>query len=242
MNYDSFAQTYLRTRTAVNWILKPLLDEVTTLHPNSSILEIGCGTGNYIIELNEKVPDNNYFGFDLSEEMLRVARERNKLIEFTTGNADDRFPYPDKTFQLEFMVDVIHHITKPDVCFKEARRTMKENGVLLIITDSFDDMEKRSLTKFFPEILEIEMDRYPSVDELNLFAGTNGLQLIETKQLNGETELTDDFVSKLEQKCSSAMRLMPDELHKKGMARVKEAQKKKEKWYSYYTMLKYITK
>jgi hypothetical protein len=65
---------------------------------------------------------------------------------------------------------------------------------------------------------------------------------MEAKQLQGTAELTDEFVYKLEQKCSSAMRLMPDELHMIGMERVIEAKKKGEMWHSYYTMLKFINK
>lgn len=242
MKYDDYASRYAHTRTAVKWVLNPIAQEIKLLPKGSSIIEIGCGTGNYIIEIINMVPDNNYFGFDISKEMLKVAEERNHTIKFLTGNADEYFPYPDKMFELEFMVDVIHHITKPDICFKEAERTMKGNGVLIIVTDSLNDMNRRSLTKYFPEILEIEIDRYPSIDELNLFANANGFKLMEAKQLQGTAELTDEFITNLEQKCSSAMRLMPDEMHGKGMKRVREAQKKKEKWHSYYTMLKFINK
>jgi len=242
MNYDDYASRYAHTRTAVKWVLNSILQEVKLLPKGSSILEIGCGTGNYIIEIINMVPDINYFGFDISKEMLKVAEERNNTIKFLTGNADEYFPYPDKMFELEFMVDVIHHITRPDICFREARRTMKDEGILLIVTDSYNDMNRRSLTKFFPEVLEIEIDRYPSIDELNKFTNANGFKLIEAKQLQGTAELTDEFVTKLEQKCSSAMRLIPDEMHGKGMKRVIEAKKKGEMWHSYYTMLKFINK
>jgi SAM-dependent methyltransferase len=239
MNYDDYASGYAHTRNAVEWVSEPIINEVKLLPKGSSVLEIGCGTGNYIIELVNRVPDNNYSGFDISEEMLKVAKQINETIKFLIGNADKRFPYPDKMFELEFMIDVIHHIIKLDVSFKEAERTLKDYGVLLIVTDSFEDMKRRSLTKYFPEILEIEIDRYPAFEELNLFAQSNGFKLIETKQLQGTAELNDEFITKLKQKCSSAMRLMPDELHKKGIERVREAQKKGEGWHSYYTMLKY---
>lgn len=239
MNYDDYASRYAHTRSAVEWVASPIKQELKLLPIGSSILEIGCGTGNYIIDLSNSIQDYNYFGFDISEGMLKAARSRYNKIRFSISNADERFPYPDRMFALEFMVDVIHHITKPDVCFKESSRTLKDNGLLLIVTDSFDDMKRRSLTKYFPEILDIELDRYPTFEELNLFTQSNGFKLVVTKQLEGITKLTDEFISKLEKKCSSAMRLMPDELHRKGIERVRLAQKRGDKWYSYYTMLKF---
>ena len=131
LDYNAFAQTYAETRTAVPWVFKPLLREIEKLHQSSVILEIGCGTGNYIIELSEKLTGNIYNGFDLSEDMLKAANSRTDKIEFKTGDADSKFPYPANFCELAFAVDVVHHIVNYYIFFKESKRVLKPNGLLI---------------------------------------------------------------------------------------------------------------
>ena len=48
---------------------------------NSSILELGCGTGNLLASLNPK----RGLGIDISAEMISVARSKFPEIEFRVG-------------------------------------------------------------------------------------------------------------------------------------------------------------
>ena len=69
------------------------------------------------------------------------------------------WPYADHSADLVFNVDVIHYINDLSVFFQEGRRVLKPGSKLLIATDSEDDLRHRSLTLFFPEILEHELAR-----------------------------------------------------------------------------------
>jgi ubiquinone/menaquinone biosynthesis C-methylase UbiE len=238
-NYDDYAKEYAHTRQVFQWVLDPLIKEVKGLSDNSTIIEVGCGTGNYITSLAKELPSFDYKAFDISEKMLCFTKARSNLIEFSKGNADESFPYPDNSADLSFAVDVIHHITKPDNFFKEVNRTLKLNGSFLLVTDLEENIRKRSLSKYFPEILEIELNRYLGKDELYDIARDSNLHIIESYKAEGFVDLSNDFISKLERKCSSAMRLIPDEKHKEGMKRLREGQKRGEKWFSCYTVLKY---
>jgi ubiquinone/menaquinone biosynthesis C-methylase UbiE len=82
LDYNVFAQTYAETRSAVTWVTEPLLREFEKLQHPSVILEIGCGTGNYIINIYERLPGNIYKGFDISKEMLKAAKTKTDKIEF----------------------------------------------------------------------------------------------------------------------------------------------------------------
>lgn len=67
--------------------------------PGSSALDVCCGTGDFAFALRRAVgPAGRVVGLDVSEEMLRVAREkcgRNQLyVEFRTGDVLD-LPFPD---------------------------------------------------------------------------------------------------------------------------------------------------
>lgn len=238
-NYDDYAGEYAQTRHAFKWVLEPLIKEAKSHPKGSTIVEIGCGTGNYIIALAKELLGFVYKAFDISEKMLNVAKARSDFIEFSNGNANESFPYPNDSADFSFAVDVIHHIENFKTFFKEAGRTLKPGGIFILVTDSEENIRKRSLSKYFPEILEIELKRYPAIKELCEIAKAFGMELMEINEAEGLIELDDNFVSKLGRKCASSMRLIPDEKHKEGMEKIREGKKKEEKWFSSYSVLKY---
>jgi SAM-dependent methyltransferase len=240
IDYNDFAKSYAQTRWAVPWIVDPLICEVDTLSTRSIVVEIGCGTGNYIITLSQKVSDKRYQGFDLSEEMLAVARSRQSAVEFTKGNAEVKFPYPDAHCHLVFAVDVIHHLNDLDTFFAEAARILKTGSRLVVVTDSEDDIRNRSLTVYFPETLKNEAERYPTLVLLDEKAHVAGLSVLGHETIEGVVDLNDDFILKLKEKCASALRLISSEAHQQGIERVRIAKERGESWYSCYTLAKYI--
>lgn len=239
MNYDDYARQYAVTREAAPWILAVLADSVGRLPPNATVVEVGCGTGNFINKLAEMFPDCACKGFDLSSEMLAVARNRSDSVEFSRGDAEAQFPYEAREADFVYLVDVVHHLRDLDNLFGESARILKPDGTLMIVTDSEANIRNRSLTRFFPEILAVELGRYPSIEELNAAARRAGFRCDRSKPAEGEFTLDEDFIAKLEQKCSSAMRLISDEAHQAGLDHVREAQIRGETWHSCYTALTY---
>lgn len=236
-DYDPIALNYSKTRFTVSWVTEPLVTELKKLPIGSNILEIGCGTGNYVIELFNILSVHNYYGFDLSEEMLKAARSRSGKVNFLKGDAEKAFPFNDDFFILCFAVDVIHHIVDLQNFFNEIYRCLKPKGEFILVTDLEENMKKRSLSKFFPEILKVEMDRYPAADLILKSAKHAGLAHIRTELAEGFQKIDDEFIKRVKSKCSSSMRLITDEQHRKGLERITEAKAKGGKWLSSYSIL-----
>jgi hypothetical protein len=93
---------------------------------------------------------------------------------------------------------------------------LEPSGTFIAVTDPEDNLRKRSLTHFFPEILEVELKRYPTLDELDWHARAAGLRRAGVALAEGFIDLDDGFIGALEAKCSSGMRLMSDEAHRRG--------------------------
>ncbi len=239
MNYDTYAEHYAYAREAVPWVIAPLLLAARQIPAPATVVEIGCGTGNYILALAETLPELAYQGFDLSAEMLEVARARSTRVAFTQGNADVHFPYPDRGCHLAFAVDVIHHLAALDVFFREASRILTVGGLLLIVTDSDQDLRRRSLTRYFPDVLAVELRRYPGLDVLHDQAAHAGFQVRHVEAAVGTRPLDASFLAQLDAKCSSGMRLIPPEAHMQGMERVRQASARGEEWLSCYTVITY---
>ncbi len=238
-DYDAFAPTYAWTRSAAPWVVAPLAQVLTGLAPHAVVIDIGCGTGNYIRALAEGRVDIVYAGFDISTPMLREAAARPSRAHYLVADGSRAFPIRNRSCDLMFAVDVIHHIDDLASFFAECARALRPGGRLVLVTDSEDTLRQRSLTKFFPEILSIELQRYPSLPSLHRQASAAGLRLLVQEPAEGDIPLSDDFVAKLAAKCSSAMRLFAPEYHAAGMARVREAQARGEQWRSCYTLLHY---
>lgn len=66
--YDATRKFYLLGRDGLIAGLEP--------PPGGAVLEIGCGTGRNLIKIARRYPHARCYGLDVSEEMLRTARER----------------------------------------------------------------------------------------------------------------------------------------------------------------------
>ncbi len=66
--YDATRKFYLLGRDGLITGLKP--------PPGGAVLEIGCGTGRNLIRIAQRYPHARCYGLDVSEEMLRTARQQ----------------------------------------------------------------------------------------------------------------------------------------------------------------------
>lgn len=237
-DYDEYAPTYAWARFPVRWVLESLASLVAS-KPSQRILEIGCGTANYARALAEAHPGGTFLGLDLSVPMLREARAAGSPVALVCGDASKMLPFADRTFDLAFAVDVIHHINDTRRFFAEANRVLSPGGLLVIVTDSEETLRRRSLTKFFPEILPLELARYPTIGQLHSDAEQMGLEFVGRKEVSGHIPLEESFLGALASKCSSAMRLITTREHAAGLKRVKAAQAAGEQWFSCYDVLQY---
>ncbi len=135
-DYDQYAPTYAWARWAVPWVVAPLVRALEHVPKGSTILEAGCGTGNYICALAAVRPELAYIGFDLSQPMLDQARARATPVRFVRSDATSAFPCRDTQCALVFAVDVVHHLEDLMRFFQEARRVLETTGRVVIVTDS----------------------------------------------------------------------------------------------------------
>jgi 2-polyprenyl-3-methyl-5-hydroxy-6-metoxy-1,4-benzoquinol methylase len=102
------------------------------LNRNINILEIGCGSGSFILYL-QKQGFNNISGIDLSEEQVNLAHSRG-LKEIINGDALAFInECSDKTYDLVIAMDVIEHIKKEELIplISGIQRILTNEGMLL---------------------------------------------------------------------------------------------------------------
>jgi ubiquinone/menaquinone biosynthesis C-methylase UbiE len=114
------------------------------------ILDVGCGTGLYIINLIDlkKIP-HIIIGLDISKQMLQKSVRRCKSykeVNFILGDAHN-LPFRKNSFDKIFAFTVIQNLSNPIDAIKEFTRVAKENSSIVITTHK----------KTFTEVRFVEM-------------------------------------------------------------------------------------
>ena len=101
--------------------------------PDSSILDVGCGTGILLQQLCQLDKGLNLYGMDIAPEMVKVANTKvGKSVEIRQGSANS-LPYGDNSFDCVTCVTSFHHYPNPDNSLQEMFRVLKLGGKLVLL-------------------------------------------------------------------------------------------------------------
>ena len=129
--YDAWYTTDLGS--VVHEVEKDIIFDLLKPEPGQRVLDFGCGTGHYSIELAAK--GLRVTGLDISEEMLAYAREKaGRLdldVKFLVGDATD-LPFEDGTFDLAVSVTALEFFPDPTKALREAFRAIKPGGRMVV--------------------------------------------------------------------------------------------------------------
>ncbi|HSA78514.1 MAG TPA: class I SAM-dependent methyltransferase [Nitrospirota bacterium] len=99
----------------------------------SSVLDIGCGTGLLAFALRER-KNCRVVGLDLSLRMLEFARKTNPFpdVTFTHDDATDLSSFADNSFDCAALLMLVHELSRPHqiLALKEALRVASRTIVI----------------------------------------------------------------------------------------------------------------
>ena len=107
-----------------------------SLRLNSSVLELGCGSGGYALHLAEKV-GCRLIGLDINAagvrnaNQLALARGLASLAHFEQCDVSKKLPFDDETFDAVFSNDVLCHLPGRPEVLCEMFRVLKPGGRML---------------------------------------------------------------------------------------------------------------
>lgn len=121
-------------RHIVEYYLNKRIEVVKKFFPdkNIKILDVGCGTGLFLYSLR-KEGYNNLWGIDISENMIKIAKER--LNDRVLKGDILSIPFCNSTFDLTVSIVTLHHLGKKWKVRKgieEMVRVTKKGGYILI--------------------------------------------------------------------------------------------------------------
>lgn len=126
--FDSVAGERGKWRKRGAYYHKEIENYLRFLIPSSSsVLEIGCGTGDLLAALNP----GRGLGIDISPKMVEIAREKFPLLQFEVGDLENL--QIEEKFDYILLVEVIGHVDDIQSAFKELHKVCKPETRIIII-------------------------------------------------------------------------------------------------------------
>jgi ubiquinone/menaquinone biosynthesis C-methylase UbiE/GNAT superfamily N-acetyltransferase len=218
IDYSLLAEDYDLTRTANINIINLFAAEIPL--DGKTILDFGCGTGNYA-NVIKKLTTADIYGVEPSENMREMALAKG--LDIRTGDHAN-VPFEDAFFDFIFMTDVIHHVPDMNMMFSEFYRVLKPGGLICILTESHQQLETRFWVRYFPTTVAVEKQRYPDIPEIIEAAISVGLEEHRVIKTDADSEMTisEDFIKLVEKKGFSMFRLIDEADYKAGFESLKK--------------------
>jgi ubiquinone/menaquinone biosynthesis C-methylase UbiE len=215
VDFDPIAPAYAAHRRADPVVVAAILDGAPVTG-ESRVLELGCGTGNYSIAVHEAT-GAECTGIEPSREMLAVARGRSPDVRFLEGVAE-ALPFADGEFDVVFSVDVAHQVADIGATIRETARVLRRGGALVTVTDDEDTISSRLHATYFPEIVGVELARYPTPERLRALLGAAGFVDLREEKTESLVVVTDSAPHR--DRAFSSLRLIPEASFRRGLERL----------------------
>ncbi|MFC4740074.1 class I SAM-dependent methyltransferase [Flavobacterium ponti] len=159
-NYDKLGQKYSGHRQTDPRIADYVFDE---LKDAKTVLNVGAGAGSY-------EPTNKYVVAVEPSIVMRSQRIQNGKTPAINAKAGC-LPFDDNSFDSSMAMVTVHHWPDIDKGLKELRRVTKEK--VLVMTFDPEHLDDFWNAEYFPEVIEVEKARYPTIDFIKESLGGN---------------------------------------------------------------------
>lgn len=150
-NYDNHGKEYSGYRQTDTRIFAHI---ITALGNAQTVLNIGAGAGSY-------EPTDRYVIAVEPSVAMRAQRQLKNRVPAVIAYAD-YLPFDDNAFDASTAFVTVHHWPDMNKGLKELRRVTKNKVIIMTFDpEALDDFWN---AQYFPEVIEVEKKRYPTID------------------------------------------------------------------------------
>jgi len=155
-----------------------------------NVIDVGCGMGNFTLELINRNKFKKIIGIDFLKETLDIARGNKKYfgnVDFIQGNLLD-LPFKNRSFDLTVCLNVLHHVHKEDfnTAIDELTRITNKN-LMLEIRNKNNFLERYYQKILLPKLYKDLPQFTNSIDEINESMKQRGFEI---KKIKGNIPFT----------------------------------------------------
>jgi SAM-dependent methyltransferase len=152
-DYDSHGQTYSGHRQT-----DPRIADYVhrALGSARTVLNVGAGAGSY-------EPDDRYVVAVEPSAVMRAQRLARGKVPAINAKAD-ALPFDDGAFDAAMAMVTVHHWPDIERGLREVRRVT--SGAVVVMTFDPEALDNFWNAQYFPELIEVEKARYPTVERI----------------------------------------------------------------------------
>jgi len=194
-----------------------------------TVLDLACGTGNYLFSQIREYPDERikWIGLDQSPQMLAVARSKGMDAQFIQGDACH---LPLESGSIDYVKNrfAFHHFTEKQKAIDEMFRVLKTNGLVSLYNICPEYMKSSWLDAYFPGTRVNDNERFPAAGDLYRWFDERGFQTtLEIKTKIKKTRY-EEILFKVENRDMSQLNLISEDEYRQGLEKLKSDSKREE--------------
>lgn len=152
------------------------LSPILSCNKKLNVLDVGSGDGTLINFLQSKFPQHIYFGCDISKEAIQKNKKEKPSISWKRVDFNYHVPFNKNFFDVIIAGEIIEHLYNTDNFFREIRRILNRDGILLLTTPNLASWMNRLFLLFGFQPYDTEVS-----DESHIFGKEFIYDLMEKK-------------------------------------------------------------
>jgi 2-polyprenyl-3-methyl-5-hydroxy-6-metoxy-1,4-benzoquinol methylase len=153
--------SYLRDRVIIHFVKK-------LIPKGKRILEIGCGTGRCITQIENKYET---YGMDISEYAIKQAQTRSRKTKFSATSLENLDAF-EKQFDGVIAINIIEHLAEPDTILLKINKVLSNNGFLFVHLPTVSNkLSKILLNRFYKDDTHVFITSINNLNSVLLEAG-----------------------------------------------------------------------
>jgi SAM-dependent methyltransferase len=142
--------------------------------PGATLLDLGCGPGEFTERVGRKVEAGRVVGLELIEPLAQAAEARG--IEVVRGDLGRRLPFEDASIDVVHSNQVIEHLPRTDLFMKEIRRVLAPGGYAVLSTNNLASLHNVAslVAGYQPPPCHVSDEQIGIGNPLNAHAGDPG--------------------------------------------------------------------
>ncbi|HEV2885162.1 MAG TPA: class I SAM-dependent methyltransferase [Pyrinomonadaceae bacterium] len=177
--------------------------ELMRIPAKARVLDVGCGSGWAARLMAEKATNGRVVGIDISDEMVRVARESSASfpnLQFEVASAE-KLPFEEGEFTHAFSMESLYYYADVLGALKEIRRVIEPRGMFVTVVDLYEENRPSHqwISQLNVPVQLLSTRQYRSLFEQAGFVNIRDQRLIDPTPVpvdyqGGSFETRDDLV------------------------------------------------
>jgi len=158
---------------------------------SARVLDVGCGSGWATRLLADYALNGRVTGIDISDEMVRLARESSAKyanVDFEVASAE-QLPFGDHEFTHAFSMESLYYYRNVPKALSEIHRVLKTGGPFVAVVDLYWENEA---THQWIDTLNVPVELFSVDDYRSLFIDA-GFTNIRDERLRDPTPVPEDY-------------------------------------------------